>query len=381
MKQSRPTSRLRPAFTLIELLVVIAIIAVLIALLLPAVQSAREAARRAACINNLKQIGLAMHNFENSRQVLPPTWAISTALLKPPFQPADLTNLSLVGPDNYEPPCPIQVGEVCNNTIDVQTWVTICLPYFEQGTIYNAYNIAQPFTAPVNTTLVGTQLNFMVCPSAPNGYRTAAYTDPLSQAFYGANWSVTLAAGDYAVDDGVDSGWMDCEQCSAPRGRGYARPAARQCGAQDRFGHRWNVEHDHGFGRCGTSAILAERATDSRRYSDGLPGNRRGRDHDLHERRLGLGLGRLQQRILYRRRRQPAAHELEQQQRGLRVPSRRSEPRFRRRIGAFHQAVDRSFGFRLADQPGRRRSHLGRLVLRGCERIDSKAQMQDSKCT
>ena len=86
-------------------------------------------------------------NFENSRQVLPPTWAISTPLLQPPFQPADLTNLSLVGPDNYEPPCPIQVGEVCNNTIDVQTWVTICLPFFEQGSIYNAYNIAQPFSA------------------------------------------------------------------------------------------------------------------------------------------------------------------------------------------------------------------------------------------
>ena len=138
-------SRSSHGFTLIELLVVIAIIAVLISLLLPAVQSAREAARRAACINNLKQIGLAMHNFENSRQVLPPTWAISTPLLKPPYQPADLTNVSIVGPDNYEPPCPTQIGEVCNNAVDVQTWVTICLPYFEQGSIYNAYNIAQPF--------------------------------------------------------------------------------------------------------------------------------------------------------------------------------------------------------------------------------------------
>src|SRR5258708_384912 len=102
MRQLGRSDPFRPAFTLIELLVVIAIIAVMIALLLPAVQSAREAARRASCVNNMKQIGLGMHNFENSSQVLPPTWAIPSALLKPPFQPIALTSLPASNP-NYEP--------------------------------------------------------------------------------------------------------------------------------------------------------------------------------------------------------------------------------------------------------------------------------------
>src|SRR5437868_1467296 len=131
----------RRGFTLIELLVVIAIISVLIALLLPAVQSAREAARRAQCTNNLKQIGLAIHNYFDTNQVFPPGYA------------------SLWKKDGGDE------GVAEDDIGHGWGWASMILPHVEQRSLYNAINFGLTMTNPENSTAQQLRVNVYLCPS------------------------------------------------------------------------------------------------------------------------------------------------------------------------------------------------------------------------
>lgn len=151
------TTTRRRGFTLIELLVVIAIIAILIGLLLPAVQKVREAAARMSCTNNLKQLGLAFHNYHDANQSLP----------------------SNIRPDAV-------------STVRVR-WATYLLPYFEQDNLFKQVNLTVNWHLQPGS--FGTRLKGFECPSAPNGAVIDGAPDTA--------WTPIVANGDYAGFYGV----------------------------------------------------------------------------------------------------------------------------------------------------------------------------------
>ena len=165
--------RTRRGFTLIELLVVISIIAVLIALLLPAVQGAREAARRTQCVNNLKQLALAVHNYHTSSNVVPAQC----------MSPGGQATIS----QGWAPP-----------------WTLAILPQLEQAAMFSAYNFGAPAVVlgggagQENTTVTYTQLATFLCPSEDTAVRPSLAATTNYVGNYGGPGQIQCYAGTIA---------------------------------------------------------------------------------------------------------------------------------------------------------------------------------------
>jgi prepilin-type N-terminal cleavage/methylation domain-containing protein len=197
-------SRWRRAFTLVELLVVIAIIGVLVALLLPAVQAAREAARRSSCSNNLKQLGLGLHNYEDVYKTFPAAWWLS------------------------------------NPPLNIGAWGTAILPQIEQQPLYDRYNFAVPAInqagAPgqANIALISTRLKVFECPSAPGGDRI--YNGGISGVPGLPTLTWRAAPSDYCVTTGVLGQYATLAYAAFPGGAGGDRHGALRVLAPPGFG-------------------------------------------------------------------------------------------------------------------------------------------------
>lgn len=161
--------RTRRGFTLVELLVVIAVIGILVALLLPAIQSAREAARRMNCQNNMKQIGLALHNFESTYKTFP------------------ASGWTMVGPGN---PAGKFVG-----------WRPLIMPYIEQDNVRQLYDVTLNWWEGTNPTVASVPIQAFRCPSVPG--RPDVMSAVAKPPRPGMTFATPIAPTDYEAIMGV----------------------------------------------------------------------------------------------------------------------------------------------------------------------------------
>jgi len=246
----------RRSFTLIELLVVIAIIAILIGLLLPAVQKVREAAARAQCQNNLKQIGIALHDFHDTNGYFPPAIVNSGSTVGSPAALSYYPNETPTASGNFR---------VYNHTGFV-----FLLPYIEQGNLYQQYDMKIPGandswshfiggtldgpdlanypngqTGLPNQTVVGTaDVKMYICPSDPNSKPRFSITDEGWTNGY-ANWGpyapytlVNARRSNYFFATGLNQGQLWDSSADGPFGN---NSRCRVTDIKDGTSNRWAV--------------------------------------------------------------------------------------------------------------------------------------------
>lgn len=184
-------SRRAPGFTLIELLVVIAIIAILVSLLLPAVQQAREAARRTQCKNNLKQLGLALHNYHDVHSCLPAgyySWPTRNGSA-PAFARMDSQTWD-AGPG--------------------WGWGTALLPFLEQGNLAARMPSESMLWDPVNAAAISTKLPMFLCPSSSGGDEAFEVQTAAGNSLQIDGRTISLGRSHYVASHGQESCWGEC---------------------------------------------------------------------------------------------------------------------------------------------------------------------------
>lgn len=218
------TRALRSGFTLIELLVVIAIIAILVALLLPAVQQAREAARRSTCKNNLKQIGVALHNYHDTYFTFPPGWvgAMGGVAHTGMEDMADLTDFR-----------------------NGFSWAAYILPMMEQGPLYDRVDWNNQIKVGANNlSTIATVLPAYQCPSDPKP-NTFLLNDGVSD--------IQLATSNYA---GI-FGTRELEDCEI----GVGVVAGEQCTSDGMFFHNSTIKMRDVTDGTSNTLMVGERTT------------------------------------------------------------------------------------------------------------------------